>query len=105
MIILLGVGALTLHRYDVQRVLIWITFGRFVLGDLAARVDWGYAPDYVDAMIRILALDVANDFVIAQIALFVQGLPLLLAFIVLAASTGSAKSCANAEIRRRREND
>jgi hypothetical protein len=34
MIILLGVGALTLHRYDVQRVLIWITFGWFVLGAL-----------------------------------------------------------------------
>jgi hypothetical protein len=27
MIILLGVSALTLHRYDVQRVLIWIAFG------------------------------------------------------------------------------
>ena len=34
MIILLGIGALTLHRYDVQRVLIWIAFGRFVLGAL-----------------------------------------------------------------------
>ncbi len=31
MIILLGVGTLTLHRYDVQRVLIWIAFGWFVL--------------------------------------------------------------------------
>ena len=34
MIILFGVGALSLHRYDVQRVLIWITFGWFVLGAL-----------------------------------------------------------------------
>jgi len=34
MIILLGVGALTLHRYDVQRVLIWIAFGWFGLGAL-----------------------------------------------------------------------
>src|SRR5260370_29446799 len=34
MIILLGIGALTLHRYDVQRVLIWIAFGWFVLGAL-----------------------------------------------------------------------
>jgi hypothetical protein len=34
MIILLGVGALTLHRYDVQRVLIWIAFGWFVPGAL-----------------------------------------------------------------------
>jgi hypothetical protein len=34
MIILLEVGALTLHRYDLQRVLIWIAFGWFVLGAL-----------------------------------------------------------------------
>lgn len=34
MIILLGVGALTLHRYDVHRVLIWIPFGWLVLGAL-----------------------------------------------------------------------
>src|SRR5260221_8897247 len=34
MIILLGIGALTLHRYDVWRVLIWIAFGWFVLGAL-----------------------------------------------------------------------
>jgi GDPmannose 4,6-dehydratase len=39
--------------------------GKLVLGDLSARVDWGYAPDYVDAMIRILQLDSADDFVIA----------------------------------------
>jgi GDPmannose 4,6-dehydratase len=35
------------------------------LGDLSARVDWGYAPDYVDAMYRILCLDQPEDFVIA----------------------------------------
>jgi GDPmannose 4,6-dehydratase len=35
------------------------------LGDLSARVDWGYAPDYVDAMHRILCLDQPEDFVIA----------------------------------------
>ena len=34
MIILLAVGALTLNRGDVQRVLIWIAFGWFVLGAL-----------------------------------------------------------------------
>jgi hypothetical protein len=34
MIILLGVGALTLHRYDEQRVLISIAFGWFVPGAL-----------------------------------------------------------------------
>ena len=34
---LLGVGALNLYRYDVQRVLIWITFGWFVLGGALLR--------------------------------------------------------------------
>ena len=38
---------------------------RLVLGDLAARVDWGYAPDTVDAMVRILRQDSADDFVVA----------------------------------------
>jgi GDPmannose 4,6-dehydratase len=38
---------------------------KLILGDLSARVDWGYAPDYVDAMVRILRLDAADDFVIA----------------------------------------
>jgi GDPmannose 4,6-dehydratase len=36
-----------------------------VLGDLSARVDWGYAPDYVAAMSATLALTKADDFVIA----------------------------------------
>lgn len=35
------------------------------LGDLSARVDWGYAPDYVDAMSRILHLPEPGDYVIA----------------------------------------
>ena len=30
-----------------------------------AAVDWGYAPDYVDAMRRILRLDEPGDYVIA----------------------------------------
>jgi GDPmannose 4,6-dehydratase len=38
---------------------------RLVLGDLSAEVDWGYAPDYVDAMLRVLRLSAAEDFVIA----------------------------------------
>jgi len=38
---------------------------RLVLGDLKGGVDWGYAPDYVDAMHRILDLPEADDFVIA----------------------------------------
>ena len=36
-----------------------------LLGDLSARVDWGYAPDYVDAMVRICRQDHAGDFVVA----------------------------------------
>jgi GDPmannose 4,6-dehydratase len=35
------------------------------LGNLSARVDWGYAPDYVDAMHKILALEHPEDFVMA----------------------------------------
>ncbi len=38
---------------------------KLVLGDLSAPVDWGWAPDYVDAMTRILHLDRPGDFVIA----------------------------------------
>ena len=38
---------------------------KLVLGDLSARIDWGYAPDFTDAMTRVLALDRADDFVIA----------------------------------------
>jgi len=38
---------------------------RLALGDLGAAVDWGYAPDYVNAMWRILRLPEADDFVIA----------------------------------------
>jgi GDPmannose 4,6-dehydratase len=41
------------------------TQSELVLGDLSARVDWGYAVDYVRAMRMILALDTAEDFVIA----------------------------------------
>jgi GDPmannose 4,6-dehydratase len=39
---------------------------KLVLGDLEARVDWGYAPDYVDAMFRILQLPKPDDFVVAS---------------------------------------
>lgn len=39
---------------------------RVMLGDLDARVDWGYAPDYVDAIFRILQLSEASDFVVAS---------------------------------------
>ena len=36
-----------------------------VLGNLDAQVDWGWAPDYVEAMHAILQLDCADDFVLA----------------------------------------
>jgi len=36
-----------------------------VLGDLDARVDWGWAPDYVEAMHAILNLACPDDFVLA----------------------------------------
>lgn len=39
---------------------------KLLLGDVEARVDWGYAPDYVDAMSRILQLPEASDFVVAS---------------------------------------
>lgn len=36
------------------------------LGDLDAVVDWSYVPDFVEAFVRILALDSPGDFVIAS---------------------------------------
>jgi GDPmannose 4,6-dehydratase len=39
---------------------------KLVLGSLVAVVDWGYAPDYVDAMVRIVAEDVPDDYVVAS---------------------------------------
>lgn len=38
---------------------------RLVLGNLEARRDWGWAPDYVDAMLRAARADAPQDFVIA----------------------------------------
>lgn len=40
--------------------------GEVVVRDLDARVDWGWAEDYVDAMRRIVDLPHADDFVIAS---------------------------------------
>jgi GDPmannose 4,6-dehydratase len=37
-----------------------------VLGRLSASGDWGYAPDYVEAMTRILAADEPDDFIVAS---------------------------------------
>jgi GDPmannose 4,6-dehydratase len=38
---------------------------KFALGDLTATVDWGYAPDYVEAMARILGQAAPDDFIVA----------------------------------------
>ncbi|MFM7292752.1 MAG: GDP-mannose 4,6-dehydratase [Planctomycetia bacterium] len=38
---------------------------QLVLGDLSVRRDWGWAPEYVVAMHRMLQLDTLRDFVIA----------------------------------------
>jgi GDPmannose 4,6-dehydratase len=38
---------------------------KLFLGNLDARRDWGYAPEYVDAMWRMLQADEPNDYVIA----------------------------------------
>jgi len=38
---------------------------KLTLGSLAAVVDWGYAPDFVDAMVRIVRQPGADDYVIA----------------------------------------
>ncbi|MCC2312924.1 GDP-mannose 4,6-dehydratase [Cellulomonas xiejunii] len=39
--------------------------GTLVLGDLSVRRDWGWAPDYVDAMVRTIRHGRPDDFVIA----------------------------------------
>jgi len=38
---------------------------KLVLGNLSAEVDWGYAPDYVEAFQKVLHADVPDDFVVA----------------------------------------
>jgi len=38
---------------------------RLPMGNLDARRDWGFAPDYVDAMWRMLQADAPDDYVIA----------------------------------------
>ena len=38
---------------------------RLTLGNTDARRDWGWAPDYVDAMVRACRAEVADDYVVA----------------------------------------
>ena len=49
-------GAVAIARGDQEQL---------VVGDLGARVDWGYAPDFIDAMIRIASQPVSDDYVVA----------------------------------------
>jgi GDPmannose 4,6-dehydratase len=52
----------------VTRAVAAIKLGRereLVLGNLDARRDWGYAPDYVEAMWRMLQQDAGDDYVLA----------------------------------------
>lgn len=42
------------------------TASRLTIGNLDATVDWGYAPDYVDAMMRTLQTATPDDFVVAS---------------------------------------
>ena len=49
-------GVLAFQRDPAQRI---------TLGDLSATVDWGFAPDYVEAMTRLLALPASDEFIIA----------------------------------------
>ncbi|UUZ57671.1 GDP-mannose 4,6-dehydratase [Nocardioides sp. B-3] len=39
--------------------------GTLTLGNLEARRDWGWAPDYVDAMLRAARADEPDDYVVA----------------------------------------
>jgi|SaaInlStandDraft_3_1057020.scaffolds.fasta_scaffold05199_2 GDPmannose 4,6-dehydratase len=41
-----------------------------ILGDMEVEVDWGYAPDYMDAVIRILDAEKPNDFIISSGSLY-----------------------------------
>jgi GDPmannose 4,6-dehydratase len=41
------------------------TQGKLFLGNLDAKRDWGYAPEYVEAMWQMMQLDRADDYVVA----------------------------------------
>jgi len=52
----------------ITRAVVCISYGLqdcLYLGNLEARRDWGYAPDYVEAMWRILQQEAPGDFVAA----------------------------------------
>jgi len=39
---------------------------KLVIGNLDAQVDWGFAPDYVEAMTQVLQVSAAQDFIISS---------------------------------------
>ncbi|MEK6881528.1 MAG: GDP-mannose 4,6-dehydratase [Nanoarchaeota archaeon] len=52
----------------ITRAIAYIKYGlqdKVYLGNLDAKRDWGYAPDYVEAMWKILQHDKAEDYIIA----------------------------------------
>jgi GDPmannose 4,6-dehydratase len=52
----------------ISRAVARIRFGlqnKLFLGNLEAKRDWGYAPEYVEAMWRMMQLDEPDDYVIA----------------------------------------
>lgn len=50
--------------HEVARIALGLSDG-FALGNIDVKRDWGYAPDYVDAMVRIARADAADDFIVA----------------------------------------
>jgi GDPmannose 4,6-dehydratase len=58
----------TFVTHKITRALAYIEAGlqeKLFLGNLESSRDWGYAPEYVEAMWQILQLEVPDDFVIA----------------------------------------
>ncbi len=41
-----------------------------VLGNIDSKIDWGYAPDYMEAVYALMQLNKADDFVISSGALY-----------------------------------
>jgi len=39
---------------------------KLIVGNLKTKIDWGYAADYVEAMVRVLQLPHADDFIISS---------------------------------------
>lgn len=42
------------------------TLDKLVVGDISAVIDWGYAPEYIEAVYKIIQLEKPDDFIIAS---------------------------------------